>query len=106
MLILERWLTLRCEMSDLHGQSTSGGFVIYRCTDQNDSDWEKFIARFLRPVPKILECYNGLDLDKFAPTVFEDRSSEGATVAILRDHFNQCATTALQDEHGVQNGNR
>jgi hypothetical protein len=106
MLILERWLTLRCEMSDLHGQSTSGGFVIYRCTDQNDSDWEKFIVRFLRPVPKILECYNGLDLDKFAPTVFEGRSSEGATVAILRDHFNQCATTALQDEHGVQNGNR
>jgi hypothetical protein len=83
------------------------GFVIFRCTYQNDSDWEKFMARFLRPVPKFLEYYNGLDLlDKFAPTVLEDRSFEGATVAVLRDHFNQWATTAPREKQGVQNGNR
>lgn len=83
------------------------GFVIFRCTYQNNSDWEKFMARFLRPIPKFLEYYSGLDLlDKFAATVLEDRSFEGTTVAVLRDHFNQWATTALQEEQGVQNGNR
>src|SRR5437763_451293 len=81
--------------------------MIYRCTYQNDSDWEEFTTRFLSPVPKFLEYYHGLDLlDKFAPTVLEDRSFEGATVAVLRDHFNQWATTALREEQGIQNGNR
>ena len=78
------------------------GFVIFRCIYKNDSDWEKFITRFLRPVPKFLEYYKSLDLvDKFAPTVLEDRSFEGATVAVLRDYFNQCATRALREEQGV-----
>lgn len=83
------------------------GFVIYRCTYQNDSDWEKFMARFLGSVPEFLEYYNGLDLlDKFSPTVLEDPSFEGATVAVLRDHFNQWVTTALKEEQGVDNGDR
>jgi hypothetical protein len=65
------------------------------------------MARLLRPVLKFLEYYNDLDLlDKFAPTVLEDRSFEGAIVAVLRDHFDQWATTALREEQGVQNANR
>jgi hypothetical protein len=64
------------------------------------------MARFLRPVLKFLEYYNDLDLlDKFAPTVLQDRSFEGAIVAVLRDHFDQWATTALREEQGVQNAN-
>lgn len=85
----------------------SWGLVIFRCTYQNDSDWEKFMARFLRPVPKFLEYYNGLDLlDRFAQTVLEDQSFEGATVAVLRDYFNQWATTALLEERGVHEVHR
>jgi hypothetical protein len=83
------------------------GFVIFRCTYQNDSDWGKFMAHFLRPVLEYLEYYKGLDLlGKFAPTVLENRSFEGATVAVLRDHFNQWAMTALREEQGFQNGHR
>lgn len=64
------------------------GFVIYRCTYQNNSDQEKFIARFLGAVPDYLKFYSGLDLlDIFAPTVLEDTSFEGATVTTLREHL-------------------
>jgi hypothetical protein len=78
------------------------GFVTYRCTYQNNSDWDKFIARFVNAVPDDLEFYNGLDLlDTFTPTVLEDPSFEGATVATLREHFNQWAKTSLREEQGV-----
>jgi hypothetical protein len=78
------------------------GFVIYRCTYRNDSDWEKFLARFLSSVRESLEFYSGLDLlDTFNPTVFEDLSFEGATVTTLREHFHQWKKTALKEEQGV-----
>ncbi|KAE8383973.1 hypothetical protein BDV23DRAFT_177414 [Aspergillus alliaceus] len=80
------------------------GFVIYRCTYQSDSDWEKFMARFLHHVTKSLEFYNGLDLlDSFAPTVFEDRSFNGVSTAFLRKHFQEWAVTAPEKEQGVDN---
>ncbi|CAG8268667.1 unnamed protein product [Penicillium salamii] len=78
------------------------GFVIYRCTYQNNIDWENFMARFVSAVPDYLEFYNGLDLlDTFTPTVLEDPSFEGATVATLREHFNQWAKSSLKEEQGV-----
>ncbi|KAJ5125639.1 hypothetical protein N7476_010025 [Penicillium atrosanguineum] len=78
------------------------GFVIYRCTYQDNSDWEKFMARFLGAVPEYLEFYSGLDLlDTFAPTVLEDPSFEGATVSTLREHFNQWAKASRKEEQGV-----
>ncbi|KAJ5670384.1 uncharacterized protein N7477_005747 [Penicillium maclennaniae] len=77
------------------------GFVIYRCTYQNNSDWEKFMARFLSVVPDYLEFYSGLDLlDTFAPTVLEDPSFEGTTVATLGEHFNLWAKVSLKEEKG------
>lgn len=43
------------------------------------------MTRFLGAVPDYLEFYSGLDLlHTFAPTVLEDLSFQGATVAILR----------------------
>jgi hypothetical protein len=78
------------------------GFVIYRCTYQNNSDWEKFMARFLNEVTNHLESYNGLDLlDTYMPTVLEHPSFEGATAATLREHFNQWAKTSLKEEQDV-----
>ncbi|KAE8150568.1 hypothetical protein BDV25DRAFT_154185 [Aspergillus avenaceus] len=78
------------------------GFVIYRCTYESDSDWEKFMSRFLYHITDNLEFYNGLDLlDNFAPTVFEDRSFDGADTASLRKHFQEWAVTAPQEEQGA-----
>ncbi|KAJ5672491.1 hypothetical protein N7507_001618 [Penicillium longicatenatum] len=78
------------------------GFVIYRCTYQDNAEWEEFMARFLSAVPEFLQYYSGLDLlDTFTPTAFEDPSFEGATVVTLREHFNQWAKTARQEEQGV-----
>jgi hypothetical protein len=60
------------------------------------------MSRFLSPVPEFLEFYNDLDLlDTFAPTVLEDPSFEGATVATLREHFNQWAKAGRKEEQGV-----
>ncbi|KAJ5913703.1 hypothetical protein N7504_002586 [Penicillium tannophilum] len=78
------------------------GFVIYRCTYQDNAEWEKFMARFLSAVSEYLDFYSGLDLlDTFAPTVFEDPSFEGATVVTLREHFHKWAKTARKEEQGV-----
>lgn len=78
------------------------GFVIYRCTYQDNPGWEKFMAHFLSAVPDYLEFYSGLDLlNTFAPTVLEDPSFEGATVATLRKHFKQWAKASLKEEQGV-----
>ncbi|KAJ5804470.1 uncharacterized protein N7518_000773 [Penicillium psychrosexuale] len=77
------------------------GFVIYRCTYQDDTEWGKFMTRFLSAAPEFLEYYSGLDLlDTFAPTVFEDPSFEGATVVNLREHFNKWAKTDFDEEVG------
>ncbi|OJZ91506.1 hypothetical protein ASPFODRAFT_38617 [Aspergillus luchuensis CBS 106.47] len=78
------------------------GFVIYRCTYQSDSDWEKLMIRFHKRVKIYLQYYNGLDLlARFTPTVLEDRSFEGTTVASLRDKFNEWAVTAVKKEQGI-----
>ena len=78
------------------------GFVIYRCTYQSDSDWETFMTRFLYHVRHSLDFYNGLDLlDSFAPTVFEDRSFDGATTALVRKHFQEWAATAPPVEQPI-----
>ncbi|KAJ5781034.1 hypothetical protein N7457_006194 [Penicillium paradoxum] len=78
------------------------GFVLYRCTYKSDSDWEKFMQRYLEPITRVLTDGNGADiLARFAPTVFEDPSFEGASSFTIRDHFNKWATTAPQEEQGV-----
>jgi hypothetical protein len=56
--------------------------VIFRCTYHKDSDWENFIARIVGAVSEDLQEDSSLALlDTFAPTVLEDPSFEGATVA-------------------------
>lgn len=60
------------------------------------------MTRFLGAVPDYLEFYSGLDLlHTFAPTVLEDLSFQGATFAILREHFNQWAKASLKEAQGV-----
>ncbi|KAJ5783866.1 uncharacterized protein N7518_009543 [Penicillium psychrosexuale] len=61
-----------------------------------------FMARMVGAVSEDLKEYSGLALlDTFAPTVLEDPSFEGATVATLREHFHPWKKTALKEEQGV-----
>lgn len=78
------------------------GFPIYRCTYQSDSDWAEFLVRYRWHISDSLNFFNGLDmLDSFQTTVFEDRVLfEGASTAIIREHFQKWATTAIQEEGG------
>ncbi|KAJ6184860.1 hypothetical protein N7519_006161 [Penicillium mononematosum] len=88
-------------LMDENGHKT-WGFVLYRCTYKSDSDWEKFMHQYLKPVKTSLERNNGLNiLDRFRPTVFEDRRFDGATSFAIRDHFNQWVAIAPQQEQGI-----
>ncbi|KAF3391550.1 hypothetical protein F1880_007717 [Penicillium rolfsii] len=76
------------------------GFVIYRCTYQSNTAWVEFMRRFLANTKDTLESNGALDLlDNLALTVIEDSESlDGATTARIRRHFQQWATTAMQEE--------
>lgn len=85
----------------------SWGFPIYRCTYQSDSDWAEFLRRYQWHVADSLKHVNGLDLlESFKMTVFENQALfDGVGVstdtATIREHFQQWATLAIQDEQGV-----
>ncbi|KAJ5426044.1 hypothetical protein N7465_001114 [Penicillium sp. CMV-2018d] len=85
----------------------SWGFAIYRCTYQSDSDWEEFLRRYRWHVADALEDDNGLNLlESFKMTVFENQALFGGVgvstgTATIREHFQQWATTAIQEEQGV-----
>ncbi|KAJ5680885.1 hypothetical protein N7536_012024 [Penicillium majusculum] len=85
----------------------SWGFSIYRCTYQSDSDWAEFLRRYRWHVADSLEHYNGLDLlESFEMTVFENQALFGGVgvstgMATIREHFQQWATNAIQEEQGV-----
>jgi hypothetical protein len=49
------------------------GFVIYRCTYDNNDEWNEFMERLRYRIRQTLEFYNGLNLmDSFSLTVIED----------------------------------
>jgi hypothetical protein len=82
------------------------GFVIYRCAYQGITAWDEFMRRLLADTGEMLEGDLGLDLlDNLALTVFEDSTSfDGAATAVVRDHFNRWAATAVQQEQGTGPG--
>ena len=77
------------------------GFVIYRSTYQSNADWDEFMRRLLAD---ITESLGDADLlDNLALTVFDDpKKFDGATTAVVRDHFKQWAATAEQEEQGPE----
>jgi hypothetical protein len=81
----------------------SWGFPIYRRTYQSDSDWAEFLRRYRWYVTESLKEHNGIDLlDTLEITVFENQEVfEGASTATIREHFQQWATTAIQEEQDV-----
>ncbi|RHZ45929.1 uncharacterized protein CDV56_100730 [Aspergillus thermomutatus] len=89
---------------DLHEDGLRAwGFVIYRCTYQSNTAWVEFMRRLLANTKDTLESGGGLDLlDNLALTVIEDSGSlDGATTAVIRQHFQQWVATAVQEEPGT-----
>ncbi|GIK05791.1 hypothetical protein Aspvir_009904 [Aspergillus viridinutans] len=85
---------------DLHEDGLRDwGFVIYRCTYQSNTAWVEFMRRLLANTKDTLESWGDLDLlDNLALTVIEDsRSLDGATTAVIRQHFRQWVATAVQE---------
>ncbi|PPJ51966.1 hypothetical protein CBER1_10082 [Cercospora berteroae] len=78
------------------------GFVIYRCTYSNDSDWQIFLDRYTHFMRNTLEFYNGLEIfDRLDITVIEDQQTlQGASSAAVREHFK-----AWSDEHYPERSN-
>lgn len=63
------------------------------------------MRRLLANTEETLEGTGGLDLlDNLAVTVFQDSSFDGATAAVVRDHFKRWAATAAQQEQGTGPG--
>lgn len=79
------------------------GFVIYRCTYDNDEDWNKFVGHLRHCIRQTLEFYNGLDImGSFGLTVIDDRSIlDDASTSVVREHFKQWTATAPEQEQGV-----
>jgi hypothetical protein len=71
-------------------QHDKWGFVIYRCTYQNDQDWDRF-KRLVhdRANEAIAESDTPEIADSLEWTFVEDRATlGGASRAQLREHFN------------------
>lgn len=79
------------------------GFVIFRCTYDNDTEWDEFMRRLRGQLYQTLEYYGGLDLMTTNPfTVFADRMLlDGASTSTVRQYFLQWAHTAPLQEQGV-----
>lgn len=82
------------------------GWVIYRCTYDDDSEWKEFMDRIRFYIRKTLQFYNGLDMmESLNLTIFDDRSMfDGANKSAVRDHFKKWADTAPQLEQGTVPG--
>ncbi|KAK3168026.1 hypothetical protein OEA41_004472 [Lepraria neglecta] len=80
------------------------GFVIYRTTYASDADWAEFLRRLRFQMEDMFDYFNGRDiLEKFALTVFEDRSLfDGASTDTIRQHFQQWSSTAYRTEQQQQ----
>lgn len=82
----------------------SWGFVIYRTTYTSDDDWAEFLRRLCFRMEAKFDRYNGRDiLEKFALTVFEDRSLfDGASTDTIRRHFQQWSVSTYRTEQRLE----
>ena len=80
------------------------GFVVYRCAYASDSDWETCIQRIKASIRKAMGMYNGHDLleeGRFRLTVIEDANAlDGASTQVVRQHFTEWCSRALNEEQG------
>jgi hypothetical protein len=84
---------LRCtekvEVELKESRHSKWGFVLYKCTYENDSAWEHFTEIVRQRAKMNLEADKGIDISACLDFTFrEDRSTfDGATVDQVRNHF-------------------
>ncbi|KAI7239120.1 hypothetical protein KC330_g2115 [Hortaea werneckii] len=78
------------------------GWVIYRCTYENDEEWAEFMRRLHFYNEKTLRFHNALDMQaNLDYRVFEDRDRfDSMHPSAVLEHFTQWAATAPQQEQG------
>ncbi|KAI7158598.1 hypothetical protein KC349_g4775 [Hortaea werneckii] len=78
------------------------GWVIYRCTYENDEEWAEFMRRLHFYNEKTLRFHNALDMQATLDyRVFEDRDRfDSMHPSAVLEHFTQWAATAPQQEQG------
>lgn len=78
------------------------GWVIYRCTYQNDKEWAEFMHRLRYHNEKTLRFDNALDMQSSLDyQVLEDRDQfDNAHPSAVLEHFTEWAATAPQQEQG------
>ncbi|KAK3679999.1 hypothetical protein LTR78_000376 [Recurvomyces mirabilis] len=76
------------------------GFVIYRTTYDNDTDWTEFMRRLRAWTAENMDFYHGDDvLQRMTWTVFDDRAQfDGVDAAAVRRHFRTWAEDAVRSE--------
>lgn len=80
------------------------GFVVYRCTYEDDNLWDLVLSRLKQYLRDSLSKFNGLNLlEIMLWTVFDDQEKfDDASTATIRDHFNNWSIDALFREQGVR----
>jgi hypothetical protein len=79
------------------------GFVVYRCTYDNDADWQLCMQRIRDYIGPSVKTSDGQDLldERFKPTVMEDKNKfDGASTSIIRRHFRDWCVHAVDEEQG------
>jgi hypothetical protein len=81
-------------------------FVVYRCTYDNDKNWQLCMKRIHEDVRQGIDTSNGrqglLDEHCFKLTVIEDQSKfDGAGTSTIRQHFQDRSTYAIGEEQGT-----
>jgi hypothetical protein len=78
------------------------GWVIYRCTYEDDDEWATFMSRLRYYIENTLRFDNALDMQASLDYhVFEDREAfDRLHPSAVREHFTQWVATAPQREQG------
>ena len=90
-IILQLCLQLRATLEQ--DNTSKWGYVIYRCTYDDDGAWNQMVDRMRTTVQTRLEGKNAPDLlENFVFDIREDRSKlDGATIERVREHFQDWA---------------
>ena len=77
------------------------GFVIYRGTYSDNTEWAEFLSRLQQSMEESLTFYKGLDmLDYFSLTVLEDPIRfNNVNTSVIRDDFDRWATRETERLH-------
>jgi hypothetical protein len=90
----------RIEAAYQADRHSTWGYVIYRTTYENDTNWVEIMRRLRAWTEDAMDMCNGQDvLDRMTWTIFDDKEHfDGADVTTIRHHFQTWTETAVQSE--------